>query len=186
MISCNAARLDCTALKYFGRKITHREFLHQIQKCAAALTARGVKKGDMVSVCMLTMPEALVLLYAINYVGAVCNFLVLNATEQELHKQLTLTESQLVFTVDIAAEKIKNAAQGTAVTEIVIVSISASMPVMTAAIVWWKSRFARQWGARTRRCWSISAAPQGNQRGYYCPTKRSIRCRSIIRMQGQY
>lgn len=140
MISCNAARLDCTALKYFGRKITHREFLHQIQKCAAALTARGVKKGDMVSVCMLTMPEALVLLYAINYVGAVCNFLVLNATEQELHKQLTLTESQLVFTVDIAAEKIKNAAQGTAVTEIVIVSISASMPVMTAAIVWWKSR----------------------------------------------
>lgn len=140
MTSCNAARLDCTALKYFGRRITHREFLHQIRKCAAALTARGVKKGDMVSVCMLTMPEALVLLYAINYVGAVCNFLVLNATEQELHKQLTLTESQLVFTVDIAAEKIKNACQGTAVTEIVIVSISASMPVMTAAVVWWKSR----------------------------------------------
>lgn len=69
MTRCNEARLDCAALRYFGRMITHREFLRRIRVCAKALADRGVKRGDIVSVCMLTMPETLVLLYAINYVG---------------------------------------------------------------------------------------------------------------------
>ncbi len=132
MTACTQDRLDCTALRYFGKKITYREFRRRIAACAGALAARGVKKGDMVSVCVLTMPEALVLLYAINYVGAVCNFLVLNATEQEMHDKLALTESRLLFTVDLAAEKAAKAAKGTAVEEIVCVPLSASMPLPVA------------------------------------------------------
>lgn len=132
MTACTQDRLDCVALRYFGKKITHREFRRRISVCAGALVAHGVKKGDMVSVCVLTMPEALVLLYAINYVGAVCNFLVLNATEQEIHDKLALTVSRLVFTVDLTAEKAAKAAKGTAVKEIVCVPLSASMPLPVA------------------------------------------------------
>lgn len=132
MTACTQDRLDCTALSYFGKKITHREFRQRIATCAAALTAHGVKKGDIVSVCILTMLEALVLLYAINYTGAVCNFLVLNATEQEMRSKLALTESRLLFTVDLAAEKVLKAAKDTAVKEIVCVPLSASMPPIVA------------------------------------------------------
>lgn len=129
MMRCNETRLDCVALRYFGRTITHREFLRRIELCARALAARGVKRGDIVSVCMLTMPETLVLLYAINYVGAICAFLILNATEQELHKHLMQTESRCVFAVDLAVDKVVEAAKGTAVKEIVRVPLSASMPL---------------------------------------------------------
>lgn len=132
MTACTQDRLDCTALSYFGKKITHREFRQRIATCAATLTAHGVKKGDIVSVCILTMLEALVLLYAINYTGAVCNFLVLNATEQEMRSKLALTESRLLFTVDLAAEKVLKAAKDTAVKEIVCVPLSASMPPIVA------------------------------------------------------
>lgn len=72
------------------------------------------------------------LLYAINYIGAVTNFLVLNATEQEMHDKLVLTESRLLFTVDLAAEKVAGAAKDTAVKEIVCVPLAASMPPMVA------------------------------------------------------
>lgn len=116
----------------FREKITHREFRRRIKACAGALETRGVKKGDIVSVCILTMPESLVLLYAINYVGAVCSFLVFNATEREMHDKLALTESRLLFTVDLAAERVVKATKGTAVKEIICVPLAASMPPVVA------------------------------------------------------
>lgn len=134
MISCNKGHMDDTALNYFGRKFTYRQFDAAIEECARALAAYGVEKGDIVSLCMLTMPEVLILLYAVNCVGAVCNFLVLNATEQEMHKQIQLAESRLVFTVSVAAEKVLQAARGTNVKEVVSIPLSASMPVLTASM----------------------------------------------------
>ena len=132
MIDCTNDRLDCTALCYFDKRITHREFRQRIAVCAGALAAHGVKKGDIVSVCILTMPETLVLLYAINYIGAVCNFLVLNDTEQEMHDKLVLTKSRLLFTVDLAAEKVTKATEGSDVKEIVCIPLASSMPPMVA------------------------------------------------------
>ena len=140
MTECNKGRLDCVALNYFGTKITHCQFLRRIEECAGALVARGVKQGDIVSVCMLTMPEVLVLLYAINYIGAVCNFLVLNTTVPELKKQLQQTQSRLVFTVDLAADRVKQATEDTIVAEIVSIPLAMSMPPLTATVVGWKNR----------------------------------------------
>ena len=42
MTSCNADRMDATALNYFGRKITHRQMQEQIEKCAKALTGHNL------------------------------------------------------------------------------------------------------------------------------------------------
>lgn len=106
MISCNRDHMDDTALTYFGKKMTYRQLDARIGECAKALTAYGVRKGEIVSLCMLTMPETLILLYAVNRIGAVCNFLVLNATEQEMRGQVELAESRIVFAVSIAAEKV--------------------------------------------------------------------------------
>ena len=140
MIAENKDRMNCTAINYFGKKITYEQLDSRIQECAKALIAHGVCPGDIVSVCMLTMPEVLVLLYAINRIGAVCNFLVLNATEEEIHKQIASTESRLVFTVDLAAGKIREAAVGTSVEEVVVIPLSASMPAPVAWVVKLKSR----------------------------------------------
>ncbi len=117
------------AINYFGRKITHYNLINEIEKCAKALIASGVKSGDYISLCLLTIPEAVYLIYAINKIGAVCNFLVLSASINDLHKQISVSKSKIVITMDMVTEKILTAAKNTDVTKIISVSVSDSMPV---------------------------------------------------------
>ena len=101
MTFCNADRLDSVALNYFGKKVMHWQMQEKIDTCARALLAYGVCSGDAVSLCVLAMPEAVYLLYAINKIGAIANMLVMNATEAEIHEKLAVTESKIVITVDL-------------------------------------------------------------------------------------
>lgn len=120
LTSGNVDRLDSATLNYFGKKVTHRQMQEKIDACARALTAYGVRAGDAVSLCVLAMPEAVYLLYAINKIGAIANMLVMNATEAEIHEKLAVTESKVVITVDLALEKIVQASKETSVKHIVI------------------------------------------------------------------
>ena len=46
------------ALDYFGRSISYRELMREINQCACALVAAGVKKGDSISICLPNIPQA--------------------------------------------------------------------------------------------------------------------------------
>ena len=140
MTACNAGRLDEPALNYFGRKITHRQLQAEIDRCARALTACGVKAGDVVSLCLLAIPEAVYLLYAVNKLGAVANFLVLNATPQELHEQIIAAKSKVVITVDLAEKQITEAVKDSCAEHIVSVSLAQSMPTVTAVLFRMKAK----------------------------------------------
>ena len=140
LYECNKDYLSNTALNYFGRKITYKKLFENIDKVAAALQANGVKKGDIVSVCTLTAPETIYLLYAINKVGAVSNWLGLTSPVQDLHNQLESTDSKLVFVVEMAYDQIVEAAKGTKVEKIVSVPIEYSMPTAIKAAASLKSK----------------------------------------------
>lgn len=134
MTACNAGRMNETALNYFGRKISHRQLQTEIDRCARALVASGVKPGDVVSLCLLAMPEMLYLLYAVNKIGAVSNMVVLNTSEQEMAQQLS-NGGKLVITADVAAKAVAAAAKEAGVDQIVVIPVHTSMPffVRTAA-----------------------------------------------------
>lgn len=140
VLSCNEKRLDTVALNYFDRKITHRQMRENIDKCAAALIGYGTKAGDAVSLCVLAMPEAVYLLYAINKIGAVANMLVMNATEADIHDKLALAESKIVIAADIVLEKIIKASVKTTVEHVISVSFAESMPVIVGTLYKWKSK----------------------------------------------
>ena len=133
LYDCNKDYLGNTALNYFGRKITYKKLFENIDKVAAALQKNGVKKGDIVSVCTLTAPETIYLLYAINKVGAVSNWLGLTSPVQDLHNQLDSTASKLVFVVEMAYDTIVEAAKDTKIEKIVSVPIEFSMPTAIKA-----------------------------------------------------
>lgn len=134
MTACNVGRLDEPALNYFGRKITHRQLQTEIDRCARALIACGIKAGDVVSLCLLAIPEAVYLLYAVNKLGAVANFLVLNATPQELHEQIIAAKSKVVITVDLVEEQIAEAVKYSCAEQVISVSLTQSMPTVTAVL----------------------------------------------------
>lgn len=69
----NKDHLDDTALIYFGRKITYKELFENIDKTARAFFALGVKKGDIVIVCSVNIPETVYVFYALNRIGAISN-----------------------------------------------------------------------------------------------------------------
>lgn len=140
---CNKDYLDNTALNYFGKKISYRKLYENIDCVACALQASGVKKGDIVSVCTLTAPETVYLLYAINEVGAVSNWLGLTSSVQDLHEQLASTDSRLVFAVEMAYDLIVEAAKGTKVETIVSIPIEVSMPTVMRAAASLKQKHPR-------------------------------------------
>lgn len=144
LTSCNVDQLDSAALNYFGKKVTHRQMQEKIDVCARALTAYGVRAGDAVSLCVLAMPEAVYLLYAINKIGAIANMLVMNATEAEIHEKLAVTKSKVVITVDLALEKIVQASRETSVKHIIGVSLAESMPCVIGTLYKWKSKIKQE------------------------------------------
>lgn len=128
LYNCNKDYFGNKALNYFGKRITYKKLFENIDKVATALLENGVKRGDIVSVCMLTTPETIYLLYAINKVGAVSNWLGLTSTVLDLHNQLDSTNSRLVFVVEMAYGSIAAAAKDTKIEKIVSVPIDYSMP----------------------------------------------------------
>ena len=140
---CNANNLDWPALDYFGAKTSFRDLFDAIEHTAAALQKRGVKKGDFVSLCGLNTPEFYTLLYAVNQVGAVSNWLGLTSPVLDLREQLASTGTRLVFVIDVATDKIREAAQGTGVTEIISIPLSASMPPLLRFLYGLKSHSSK-------------------------------------------
>mgnify|MGYP003300342288 CR=1 FL=1 len=97
----NKDRLSETAISYFGKKISYGNLFGRVDRCAKALINVGIKKGAIVSICMLMCPEVAELLLAINRIGAISNFIPVNSTAQEIKKSLLLVESSIVFVSDM-------------------------------------------------------------------------------------
>ena len=137
---CNADNLDFIALNYFGAKTSYKKLFETIERTAAALQKHGVRKGDFVSLCGLNTPEFVALLYAVNKVGAVSNWLGLTSPASDLKEQLVSTGTKLVFAVDLAYNIMKEAAQGTEVEKIITVPLNASMPPLLRILYGLKNR----------------------------------------------
>jgi len=88
------------AIEYFNLKITYRELFRKIQLCEKALIANGVKVGDIVTIAMPSIPEALYAVYAVNKIGAVANMIHPLAGESEIISYLNEVKSDvfLMFT----------------------------------------------------------------------------------------
>ncbi len=119
----NEGNLNAQALMYFNKTITYKELLEKIEKCASALYSMGVRKGDIVTIQALTMPQVVILFYALGYLGAVSNLLYITATEQEIHDNLRLTNSKMYITIDSVFSKVAEAIKDTSVKNIILLNV---------------------------------------------------------------
>ena len=71
LVKCSEGRDKLTAINYYGKLISYKAFLHLIDQAALAFQSQGIRKGDVVTICMPNTPEALVSFYAINKIGAI-------------------------------------------------------------------------------------------------------------------
>lgn len=128
------------AINYLGRKISYKELFENIDSTAAALTKVGVKSGDIVTVALPSVPEALYLTYALNKLGAVVNMIHPLAGEKELAFYLNEAESEIAIFFDRTYEIVKAQLPKTKVRLSVIVSAGESLPAPLKPLFFLKNK----------------------------------------------
>lgn len=126
----NKNRQDATALEYFGRKISYRELFLNVQRTAEAFYARGIRKGDMVTIMSLITPETIYCIYALNYIGAVANMVYLSLSEDEMVQMVEKTDSKMFIILEIVGDRIEKVRDRIQQCEIILLRVNASMPFM--------------------------------------------------------
>lgn len=118
----NLDHLNDYAIEYFGNKLTYRELIEKIDECADAFVSLGVKKGDVVSICMPTTPEMVMLFYALSKIGAVSNMIDLRKSVKEIEEYTEKVNSNIFVGIDMIEHKIQGIKKNTSLKDVIIVS----------------------------------------------------------------
>ena len=145
---------DSIAIRYFNAKITYGALLDQIDQCAAAFAALGVKKGDIVTFCAITTPELVVALYALNKLGAAPMVLDPRNTATSVAGFMQNAGSELLFVLD-AAPNLNSVLTSKEIAryakKIVVYSVRESMTPFMKLMAGLKVRDHTQYGGRILR-----------------------------------
>lgn len=88
------------ALHLMGKSLSYREFLTQVERVASGLSARGIRQGDVLTLCMPNVFDCLFVFYAANKIGAVCHMVHPMTPAKQMERFLTETDSHFLFVLD--------------------------------------------------------------------------------------
>ena len=131
----NQNRLDQIALNYYGTKISHRELFANIDLCAEAFAAHGVKEGDMVSFLCVAVPECVSAIYALNKLGATANTIDPRLDPANICRMIKESGSKITVIIDIAFPKIRAGLDDIAQEKIITISAARSLPPVKKAFM---------------------------------------------------
>lgn len=95
-------RTDNPCLYYYNNTLTWNQTAELIDKCAAALKANGVQKGDRVIICLPNMPQCVAAVYAVNKIGAVASMLHPLSVKSEADYTIKLVGAKYAFCFDVS------------------------------------------------------------------------------------
>src|SRR5574344_154117 len=110
------------AIEYLGINITYKKLIKKIDACAVSFKALGIKKGDIVTLCLPNIPEVLICLYALNKIGAIANMTHPLSAEEEIKDTLNSTKSKILVMADMFYNKIENIINETTTEKVIFVS----------------------------------------------------------------
>ena len=119
------------ALNYFGTRITYGEMFRTIDKIAESLKVLEVKKGDIITICMPNTPEAVMMFYAINKIGAVADMVHPLSAPNEIKHYLEESASKVLLLYDANYDRYKTIIPETNISKVIVASVSESMPIQT-------------------------------------------------------
>ena len=155
---------DYIAYDFMGSKTRYKDFIRKVDECARALAAIGVKEGESVTICMPNAPQAVIMFYAVNKIGASANMVHPLSGEKEIEFCLKESASVVCLTIDQFYGKFENIRNNIPLRSLILTSIKDALsPIKkkgyylaegrkikkvpaNAEIVWWE-KFLRD-GAR--------------------------------------
>lgn len=101
MINRTAARFpDYPAISFMGQRTSYRNLLEQVDQAAACLSASGFKMGEVATICLPNVPQAVILFYAVNRLGGICNMVHPLTPAAELSHYIRTTRSDYLMILD--------------------------------------------------------------------------------------
>ncbi len=164
------------AYDFMGSKVRYGDFINKVDECARALAAIGVKEGESVTICMPNAPQAVIMFYAVNKVGAVANMVHPLSGEKEIEFCMKEASSVVCLTLDQFYGKFANIRGNVPMRSLIITSIRDVLsPVKrkgyylaegrkirkvpeNAEIVWWE-KFLRD-GSRYHGSFHVARTAQ--------------------------
>ncbi|MCI7619824.1 MAG: AMP-binding protein [Firmicutes bacterium] len=114
---------DYIAYDFMGGKVKYKDFIRKMDECARALAAIGVKEGERVTICMPNAPQAVIMFYAINKVGAIANMVHPLSSEKEIEFYLKESASVVCITLDQFYGKFENIRGNVPLRSLILTSI---------------------------------------------------------------
>jgi long-chain acyl-CoA synthetase len=100
-VCATAARVpEVIAWDFFDTTRTYRQFVQDIDTCADALAAIGLKAGDRLLISMPTSPQGVTAFYAANKLGALPALIHPLSTVPEIEHYLDISKARVALTLD--------------------------------------------------------------------------------------
>lgn len=97
---------DYPAIDFQNKCLTFRQVLEKSEQLAKALISIGIRRGDIVSIISPNAPQGVLMVYALNRIGAVANMIHPLLSRSEIQHSVEETESVAVLIMDVIYEKI--------------------------------------------------------------------------------
>lgn len=128
------------AIEYYGRTYTYRAFYEMIRDTSKSLKSQGVKEGDTIAICMPNTPEAILMFYAANMVGALVSLIHPLSAEKEIQNYINGSGATFLLSLDLVYDKVHNIVDNTCIKKIVIASAGDSLKTIKKFLYKFKNR----------------------------------------------
>ena len=128
------------AIEYYGRTYTYRTFYEMIRDTAKSLKQQEVKEGDTIAICMPNTPQAILMFYAANMVGAIVSLIHPLSAEKEIQNYINGSGATFLLTLDLVYDKVHNIVDNTCVKKIVVASAGDSLKTIKKFLFKFKNR----------------------------------------------
>ena len=142
---------DRIAYEFFDYTSTYRQFARDIDICANALAAFGMKKGDRITISMPTSPQGVICFYAANKLGVVASMIHPLSTPKEIVYYLNISKSRVALTLDLFYDKFNEIKGETQLETLILTEIFDQMTLREQGadktnadpmVKWWKPLMA--------------------------------------------
>ncbi len=173
-----------TAYDFMGTRCTYAELLTDIDRAADALISHGLKKGETVTISLPNCPQALIIFYALNKIGAVAGMIHPLSAPTEIEFYLKESRSIWAVTLDAFYKNFARVLDNTGVNTLLLARIGDFLSPLKSAgffltsgrkikrppaddkrIIWWNSLIGRHnTGAVAGRASNDPAGPMNKNK----------------------
>ncbi len=122
------SRPGSAAVAWFGRTISYRDLLGEVERCSAALAGLGVGKGDRVALVMPNCPQYIIAFYATVRLGAVVVGNNPLYTKREMEHQLSDCGAEVVVVLDLLYSDFADVFASVGIAHVIVARLNDYMP----------------------------------------------------------